>query len=124
MIFLTRLRRKMCFKELGLLYGCGEATASDYFWELVELFHEALVPNLLFPRTPQELKEMSRKEVLEAFPDLLYLIDATNWQMQKPENFLYNRMTWSAYKSFNAFQAVLCKFFIVSGYSEFSLAFF
>lgn len=46
----------------------------------------------------------------ERFPDLLAVLDATNWEQQKPENFLLNRLSYSAYKHFVAFQALLGKF--------------
>ena len=70
LIFLQRLKRKTTFQELGYLYGCGKDTARRYFDELVEIFHTHLVPRLVFPLSPEELKKMSRKEVLEQYPDL------------------------------------------------------
>lgn len=109
-MFLQRLCRKTKFQELGYLYGIGKASASDYFWELVVNFRVGFVPNLVYPRSPEELKGMSREEVLRAFPDLLYLIDATNWQQQKSENFLGNRLSYSAYKHFAAYQVLLGKY--------------
>lgn len=53
---------------------------------------------------------MSRAQVLEQFPDLLAILDATNWKQFKPENFLHNRLSYSAYKHMNVFQAVLGKY--------------
>jgi hypothetical protein len=52
---------------------------------------------------------MTRKEISECFPDLLAILDATNWQEQKAENFLANRLSYSAYKHFVAFQVLLGK---------------
>jgi hypothetical protein len=106
LIFLQRLKRKTTFQELGYLYGCGKDTARRYFDELVEIFHTHLVPRLVFPLSPEELKKMSRKEVLEQYPDLLAVLDATNWEQHKPENFLENRMSWSAFKHMNVFQVL------------------
>ena len=37
LIFLTRLRRKTTFEELGYQYGCGKETARRYFGELVDI---------------------------------------------------------------------------------------
>lgn len=74
---------------------------------MVELFTRHLVPRLVFPRPPEELKQMARKDVLEVYPDLLAILDATNWEQLKPENFLENRLTYSAFKHFNAFQVLL-----------------
>jgi hypothetical protein len=37
LIFLTRLRRKTPFQELGYQYGCGEESARRYFEELVDI---------------------------------------------------------------------------------------
>lgn len=109
LIFLIRLRRKRSFKELGYLYGCGKASAQRYHEELVSLFCIHLVPRLVFPRSPEELTAMAVDTTLERFAHLLALLDATNWQQQKAENFLLNRLSYSAYKHFVAFQALLGK---------------
>ncbi len=109
LIFLSRIRRKVPFSELGYQFGCGKETARGYFVEMVDLFNTHLVPRLVFPRPPEELKKMSRKEVLEQFPDLLAVLDATNWEQLKPENFVENRLTYSGYKHFNSFQVLLGK---------------
>jgi hypothetical protein len=50
---------------------------------------------------------MSREQVLKQFPDLLAILDATNWEQLKPENFLENRLSYSAFKHMNAFQVLL-----------------
>ena len=107
LIFLTRLRRKEPFKELGFQYGCGRETSRRYFREILELFHNHLVPQLVFPRPPEELRNMSRKEVSDMFPNLLAILDATNWEQLQPQNFLENRLSYSAFKHFNAFQVLL-----------------
>ncbi len=107
LIFLTRLRRKTPFQELGYQYGCGKESARRYFEELVGIFHEHFVPLLVFPRSPEELKNMSREEVLAQFPDLLAILDATNWEQLKPGNFLENRLSYSSYKHMTVFQVLL-----------------
>lgn len=106
LIFLQRLWRKTPFQELGYHYGCGKESARRYFDELVKIFHADLVSRLVFPRSPEELKKMSREEVLDLFPDLLAVLDATNWEQHKPENFLENRMSWSAFKHMNVYQVL------------------
>jgi len=65
------------------------------------------VPRLVFPRAPAELHAMTRQEVKAAFPDLLAILDATNWEQLKPENFLENRLSYSAYKHKNVHQVLL-----------------
>jgi hypothetical protein len=50
---------------------------------------------------------MTRSEVKEKFPDLLAILDATNWEQFKPENFLENRLSYSAYKHMNVYQVLL-----------------
>jgi len=107
LIFLQRLRRKTTFQELGYLYGCGKESARRYFGEMVKIFHTHFVPRLVFPRTPEELRKMSREQVSNQFPDLLAILDATNWEQLKPENFLENRLSYSAFKHMNAFQVLL-----------------
>lgn len=106
-LFLTRMRRKTPFKELGYQYGCGRESARRYFNELANIFNVHFVPRLVFPRTPEEIRKMSRKEVLDKFPDLLAIIDGTCWEQFKPENFLENRLSFSAYKHATEFQVLL-----------------
>jgi hypothetical protein len=110
LIFLTRLCRKTPFEELGYQYGCGKESARRYFDELVTIFHKHFVPRLVFPRSPDELRKMSRAEVLAKFPDLLAILDATNWEQLKPGNFLENRLSYSSYKHMTVFQALLGEF--------------
>ena len=107
LIFLQRLRRKTTFQELGYQYGCGKESARRYFGEMVKIFHAHFVPRLVFPRTPEELRKMLREQVSKQFPDLLGILDATNWEQLKPENFLENRLSYSAFKHMNAFQVLL-----------------
>jgi hypothetical protein len=107
LIFLTRLRRKTLFQELGYQYGCGKETARRYFEELVDIFHKHFVSLLVFPRSPEDLKNMCREEVLAKFPDLLAILDATNWEQLKPGNFLENRLSYSSYKHMTVFQVLL-----------------
>ena len=106
-LFLQRMRRKTPFKELGYLFGCGAETARRYFDEFVKIFHKNFVPRLVFPRSPEDLRKMSRQEVLKQFPDLLAILDATNWEQLKPGNFLENRLSYSSYKHMTVFQALL-----------------
>ena len=109
LIFLSRLRRKLPFKELGYLYGCGKTSAKRWYGEILDLFCDVIVQNVFYPRSPDELRRMRSDLTKERFPDLLAAIDATMWQMLKPENFLFNRLTYSAYKNYNALQVVMCK---------------
>jgi hypothetical protein len=106
-MFLARVRRKVTFQELGYQYGCGKESAKRYCGELVKLFSKHLVPRLVFPRPPAELSKMTRPEVAQLFPDLLAILDATNWEQCKPENFLENRLSYSAFKHMNVYQVLL-----------------
>jgi hypothetical protein len=105
-MFLARIWRKPPFKELGYQYGCGEETARRYCEEMTEMFSFHMVPRLVYPRTPAELRAMRRPEVARAFPDLLGILDATNWEQLTPENFLQNRLSYSAYKHKTVFQSL------------------
>jgi hypothetical protein len=109
LLFLTRLRRTLPFKELGYLYGCGKTTAKRWYGEILDLFCDVIVQNVFYPRSPDELRQMRSDLTKVRFADLLAAIDATNWPMLKPENFLLNRLTYSAYKNYNALQVVMCK---------------
>jgi hypothetical protein len=50
---------------------------------------------------------MTRPEVQGLFPYLVAILDATNWEQFKPENFLENRLSYSAYKHMNVYQVLL-----------------
>ena len=106
-MFLTRLRRKVTFQELGYQYGCGKESARRYCAELTKLFCRHFVPRLVFPRPPEELSKMTRDEVRQRFRDLLAILDATNWEQFKPENFLENWLSYLAYKHMNVYQVLL-----------------
>ncbi len=108
-MFLSRMRRKVTSKELGYQNGCGEETAARHCTQMLDIFHKHFVPRLVYPRSPEELRKMSRPEVLARFPDLLAILDATNWPIQKPENFLKNRLSYSAYKHENVVQVLFGK---------------
>lgn len=103
-MFLTRMRRKTTFAELGYQYGCSRESAREYCDELTDIFHKEIVP---FPRSPEELRKMTREKVQRDYPDLLAILDATNWEQLKPENFLENRLSYSGYKHMNVFQVLL-----------------
>ena len=106
-MFLTRMKRKVTFQELGYQYGCGKESARRYCAEMTELFRDHFVPRLVFPRPPAEVSAMTRPEVKALFPDLVAILDATNWEQFKPENFLENRLSYSAYKHMNVYQVLL-----------------
>ena len=106
-MFLARLRRKVTFQELGYQYGCGKESARRYCDELTDLFQKHFVSRLIFPRLPAEVSAMTRPEVKAKYPDLLAILDATNWEQLKPENFLENRLSYSAYKHMNVYQVLL-----------------
>lgn len=106
-MFLARVRRKVPFQELGYQFGCGEESARRYYEEMSLLFKKHFVPRLIFPRPPEELRQMTRENVRKQYPDLLAILDATNWQQLKPANFLENRLSWSGYKHMNVFQSLL-----------------
>ena len=110
LLFLTRLRRKISFKELGYQYGCGKESARRYFQELDVAFNDNFVERLVFPRLPDDLRNMTRQAVREQFPDLLAILDATNWEQQQPQNFLENRLSYSGYKHMNVTKCSLVCF--------------
>lgn len=107
LLFLTRLREKVKFSTLGYQYGCGKESARRYFDELLGIFSKHFVSRLLYPRPPEEVREMTSQHMRELFPDLLAILDATNWEQLKPENFLENRLSYSAFKHKTVFQTLL-----------------
>jgi hypothetical protein len=52
-----------------------------------------------------EKHESARRSA--TLPDLVAILDATNWEQLKPENFLENRLSYSAFKHMNVYQVLL-----------------
>lgn len=100
----------MGYQELGYLYGIGETTAQRYCKEMLDIFVEHVVPHLVYPRSPEDLRGWASDDVKKAFPDLLAVLDATNLPMPKPEIFFGNRQTYSAHKNMNCNQVLLGKY--------------
>ena len=98
---------KCLFPSWDTSTGAAKKQRAGIAKKWVDLFNTHLASRLIFSPTPEELKGMSRREVLDHFPDLLAILDATNWEQLKPENFVENRLTYSAFKHFNSFQVLL-----------------
>ena len=79
--------------------------------ELITIFSEDLVPCLVYPRPTEEIRAMTEPKIREDYPDLLAILDATNWHQLKPGNFLHNRLTYSAYKHDTVFQVLMGEWF-------------
>jgi hypothetical protein len=108
-MFLSRTRRKVGYAELGYQYGIGETSAQRYCDEMLDIFAKHVVPHLVFPRPPEQLRGWASERVKEAFPDLMGVLDATNFEMPTPEVFLENRQSYSPHKNMNSNQVLLGK---------------
>lgn len=107
LLFLFRIRRKTTFKELGYFFGVGKATAHKYFVSMLKMFNEVISPVLLKVPSQEELLRNRPPAAAVAFPNAFLIYDGTNFPLLKPENFAFNRMTYSAYKGFNSLQVVV-----------------
>jgi hypothetical protein len=67
----------MPYQTLGKLFGISHETASTYYEELLDLFHEELVGRLLYPLSADQTKEITPEEFEADLPDVLVIWDAT-----------------------------------------------
>jgi hypothetical protein len=87
----------MPYETLGRLFGISHETASTYYEELLNLFHEELVGRLLYPLSADETAKITPAEFRADLPDVLVIWDATGFKLKSKEDVLLSRILYSAY---------------------------
>ena len=70
-MFLMRMRGRMPFEGLRILFGLSVEAIHNYYVETVRAFHEDVVPRLLYPLSAAEIEPM----IPEAFRNDLPGVD-------------------------------------------------
>lgn len=96
-LFLTRMRRRMPFETLGILFGISHETARTYYGEMLDLFCENLLGRLVYPLSAAETKQITPAEFSKDLPDVLVIWDATGFDINSKGNVLGSRILYSAY---------------------------
>lgn len=109
LLFLIRTWRRIPFEGLGILFGISHTSASNYYYETVDIFHETLVPRLLHPLSGSEIDAMTPADFKEDLPGARLIFDGTGFKMKSKENVLLSRLLYSAYHKQHEGQIVFGK---------------
>ena len=88
-------------------FSVSDATLSDSFHRMLELFSEAVVPQLFYFEEYSTLKARIPATSLKYNSEVLLAGDATLFPSKNPENLLLSQLMYSTYKNHTGFQAVI-----------------
>jgi hypothetical protein len=97
LLFMMRMRRNMPFEGLRILFGISFGTASNYYDEMLDIFHKNLVPWLLDPRSSSKINENMPDEFKADLPGAKFVVDLTSFRYKSKENFILSRILHLAY---------------------------
>lgn len=97
LLFLMRIRRRTPFEGLGILFGISTGAASNYYLEVLNVFHEKLVPLLLAPIDGNTLASYVPEDIQEKLPGAKIIIDLTSFRLKSKSNAALSRILYSAY---------------------------
>ena len=104
-----RMRRRVTFEALAILFGIAQGTASNYYMEMLKTFNEYVVPRLLRPFTGAEIDSMTPADFKADLPGAMLIVDLTAFPTKNKENVLLSRILYSAYHHRTEAAAVFCK---------------
>lgn len=117
LLFFMRLRRKTPFEGLGILFGIATSVARDYYLEILNVFHEHLVPLLLAPLDGETLLSYVPEEFKGKLPGAKFIVDLTSFALKSKENAAVGRILYSAYhhqsEAGAVFGEILCPMFVL-----------
>ncbi|CAN7941798.1 unnamed protein product [Ixodes hexagonus] len=102
---LVRLRRGMAGREIARLFGISEGQVSKVFATWINFLQRELRAVTLFP-TVSELQH-HLPDAFHKFPNTRVVLDGTEVRIQKPSSLLAQRQTFSPYKHYNTYKAVV-----------------
>ena len=113
LLFFVRMRRRMPFEGLRLLFGISLGTAHNYYAETLQAFHKHLVPRLLRPLSAKEITRITPPEFAQDLPGAIFITDLTGFKCNSKKNVLLARILYSAYHHQHEKAAVFSKFGVV-----------
>lgn len=97
LLFLVRMRRRMPFEGLRIMFGVSIGTAHAYYREVLESFHKHVVPRLLRPLSANEIARITPKEFARDLPGAVFVVDLTSFGCKGKGNVSLARVLYSAY---------------------------
>lgn len=97
LLFLVRMRRRMPFEGLRIMFGVSVGTAHAYYLEVLESFHKHVVPRLLRPLSAAEIARIMPKEFARDLPGAVFVVDLTSFGCKGKGNVSLARVLYLAY---------------------------
>ncbi|CAN7937333.1 unnamed protein product [Ixodes hexagonus] len=102
---LVRLRTGMAGKEMARNFGVSEGTLSKVFTTWMNFLQRELKALTRFPSL-HEVQE-NLPHAFRNFPNTRVVLDGTEVRIQRPSSLVAQRQTFSPYKHFNTYKAVI-----------------
>lgn len=97
LLFMMRMRRRVPFEGLRIMFGISAGTAHNYFMECLNAFHKHVMPRLLHPLSGAQIDAMSSEDIKRDLPGAKLIFDLTAFPWKSKENVLLSRILYSAY---------------------------
>lgn len=101
----VRLRTGMSGKEIARNFGISEGQVSKVFTTWINFLQRGLKKLTRFPSL-REIRE-NLPHAFRNFPDTRVVLDGTEVRIQRPSSLAAQRQTFSTYKHFNTYKAVI-----------------
>ena len=92
-----RMRRRVPFEGLRLLFRVALGTASNYYGEMLNRFHVHVMPRLLHPLPGPAIDAMTPQHVKDVLPGARVIWDGTGLALKSKENTTVGRLLYSGY---------------------------
>ncbi|KAM7295722.1 hypothetical protein ISCGN_020994 [Ixodes scapularis] len=102
---LVRLRTGMAGRELSRNFNITEAHVSKVFTTWINFLQRELRALIYFPTVLETRKKLP--DSFHKFPNTRIVLDATEVRTQKPSALLAQRQTFSPYKHYNTYKAIV-----------------
>jgi len=97
LLFLVRMRRRMPFEGLRIMFGVSLGTVHNNYNETLEAFHEHVMPRLLRPLSAAEIARITPREFARDLPGAVFIVDLTSFRCKGKGNVSLARVLYSAY---------------------------
>ncbi len=97
LLFLMRMRRRVPFEGMRLLFGVSIGTVCNYYGEMLKRFHVHVVPRLLYPLSGPAVDAMTPQNVKDDLPGARVIWDGTGLALKCKENTTVGRLLYSGY---------------------------
>jgi len=113
-LFLLRMRHNITYPLLGIFFGVCENTVSSMVGKALDALSEKIFPRLFYLQDKDTVSKSVPERFQQQFPECLLIGDGVPMNIYKPDTFLFQKMTYSAYKHRNVFMFVICECLVFS----------